>query len=474
MTLQAAKATSTTDSNSSGSDSHGSYSESLHRSDDALAATTLNAGNSLTVASGKDISVTGSAISLDKGTATLAATGSVNIGAATQTHVDNSQEQHKHSNVVSGKEVSSSHDTTTTLSQGSMVSADAVTIASGKDINVAGSTIVGTNDVALSAAHDVNISTSQDTMQSSSSYQEKRTGLGTGGLTVTIGTSKLATTDQESSVTNNASTVGSINGNLSIQAGNTLHVTGSDLVAGQNVTGVAANVIIDAATDTSHQAQTQKASSSGLTIGLAGSVGDAINSAYSESRAASHSGSSGNDRAAALHSIAAAGDVALAGMGAKTLADGGRPDIGIKVSIGSSRSQSQSSEDRATQRGSGVQAGGTAAFVATNGDMTIAGSNVSANDVVLAAKDKINVINTTDTDSTRSSNSSSSASIGVQYAPGGGPGVSAAMANAHGDANSDTSIQNASHITGANSAHGDLGRRYGYHRLADSRQAGIG
>nr|WP_329606563.1 filamentous hemagglutinin N-terminal domain-containing protein [Paraburkholderia polaris] len=49
--LQAAKATSTVDSNSSGSDSHGSYSESLHRSDDTLTATTLNAGNSLTVAS---------------------------------------------------------------------------------------------------------------------------------------------------------------------------------------------------------------------------------------------------------------------------------------------------------------------------------------------------------------------------------------------------------------------------------------
>ncbi|MBW8837414.1 MAG: hemagglutinin repeat-containing protein, partial [Burkholderia sp.] len=132
VTLQAAKATSTTNSNSSGSDSHGSYSESLHRSDDTLTATTLNAGNSLTVASGKDINVTGSAISLDKGTATLAATGNVNIGAATETHVDNSQEQHKHSNAVSGMQVSSSSNSTTTLSQGSMVSADAVTIASGK------------------------------------------------------------------------------------------------------------------------------------------------------------------------------------------------------------------------------------------------------------------------------------------------------------------------------------------------------
>ncbi|MBN3855055.1 filamentous hemagglutinin N-terminal domain-containing protein [Paraburkholderia sp. Ac-20340] len=451
VTLQAAKATSTTDSNSSGSDSHGSYSESLHRSDDSLTATTLNAGNSLTVASGKDINVTGSAISLDKGTATLAAAGNVNIGAATETHVENSQEQHKHSNVVSGKEVSSSSNTTTTLSQGSMVSADGVAISSGKDLNVAGSTIAGTNNVALTAAHDVNITTTQDTMQSSSSYQEKRTGLGTSGLTVTVGTNKLATTNDASSVTNNASTVGSINGDLSIQAGNTLHVTGSDLVAGGNLAGTAANVIIDAATDTSHQAQTQKTSSSGLTIGLAGSVGDAINNAYSESQAAKNSTSTGNDRAAALHSIAAAGDIGLAGLTSSGMTPDGKPDIGIKVSIGSSKSESQSSEDQTTHRGSNVQAGGTAGFVATSGDLTIAGSNVNASDVILAAKNNVNVINTTDTDSTRSSNSSSSASVGVQYTLGGGFGVSAAMANAHGDANSDASIQNASHVNGSNS-----------------------
>jgi len=460
VTFQAAKATSTIDSNSSGSDSHGSYSESIHKSSDTLTATTLNSGNSLTVASGKDINVTGSAINLDKGTAALVATGNVNIGAATETHVENSQEQHSHSNVVSGKEVASSRDTTITLAQGSTISADGVSIASGKDINVAGSTIVGTNDVLLNAAHDVNITTTQNTLQSSGSYQEKVSGLGTSGLTVTAGTSKLATTDQESSLTNNASTVGSINGNLAIQAGNTLHVTGSDLVAGGNVTGVAANVIIDAATDIAHRAQTQKTSSSGVTIGLAGSVGDAINNAYAQGQAVGHSAESGNDRAAALHAIAAGGDALMAGMGAKSLMGGATgpnaPSIGVQVSMGSSRSQSQSSEEQTMQRGSNVSAGGTAAFVATgdgapgSGNVTIAGSNVSANDVLLAAKNQVNIQNTTDTDSTRSSDSSSSASVGVSIGTNG-YGISAAMSNAHGDANSDVVIQNASHVTGNNS-----------------------
>ncbi len=459
VTLQAAKATSTVDSNSATSDHNGSYTDSLHTSSDTLTATTLNSGNSLTVAAGHDIDITGSTLNLDQGTATLAAANNVNIGAATATYVDDSTQTGSHNHVVSSKAVAGTRDTTTTVSQGSLISADRVGISSGNDINVAGSTIVGTNDVSLSAAHDVNITTTQDTMQSSGTYQEKHTGLGTSGLSVTTGTSKLATSDQESGVTNNASTVGSINGNLSIQAGNTLHVTGSDLVAGGNVTGSAANVIIDAATDTTHQAQTQKTSSSGVTIGLSGSVGDAINGAYQQGQALASGNSNG--RADALHAIAAGGDAGLAGYGAYQLAKHGvnnpaGASIGVQVSVGSSHSQSQSSEDQTIQRGSNVAAGGTAAFVATgngtsgSGNLTIAGSNVSANDVLLAGANQVNIVNTTNTDVTQSSNSSSSASVGVSVGTNG-VGISASMANAHGDGNSSAAIQNASHVNGANS-----------------------
>jgi filamentous hemagglutinin len=79
----------------------------------------------------------------------------------------------------------------------------------------------------------------------------------------------------------------------------------------------------------------------------------------------------------------------------------------------------------------------------------VAGSNVSGNDVLLVAKNQIDLQNTTNTDSTRSSNSSSSASVGVSIGSNG-IGVSAAMSRAHGDGNSDAAMQNNSHITGAN------------------------
>lgn len=456
VSLGAASVTSTIDSNSSSSSRGRSSAATLHAVNETVAGTTLKGGDTVNMVSGKDITLSGSTISLDKGNANLLAAGDVNVGAATETHEYSSHETHSRSGVLSGTKIASGIDQTTTISSGSTISADGVNIVSGKDINVAGSTIVGTNDVALNATHDVNIKTSQDTTQSSSYYQKQQSGLMTSGLTVSFGNNKLATTDQASSVTNNASAVGSINGNLSISAGNSLHVTGSDLVAGKDLTGKAANVVIDSATDTGNRTHSQTTSSSGVTLGLSGSIGDAINGAYQQAQAAKSG--AGDSRATALHAIAAADNAAMgvAGLTGGALAGGGTPSIGVQVSVGSSHSRLDTSENQTTQRGSSVTAGGTTALIATgngtpgSGNVTVAGSNVSGNDVLLAAKNQIDLQNTTNTDSTRSSNSSSGSSVGVSIGTNG-IGVSASMSRAHGDGNSDAAMQNNSHVTGANS-----------------------
>ncbi len=457
VTLGAASTTSTVNSNSSGSDSHGSYAETLHTSDQALTGTTLKGGDTVNIVSGKDITLSGSAISLEKGNANLLAAGDVNVGAATETHELNSHETHSHSNVVSGVKVASGIDQTMTLNRGSLVSADGVNIVSGKDVNVQGSTIVGTNDVTLAAARNVTVTTSQDTLQSSSYYNKKESGLMSGGgLSVSVGSSSLKTTSQTAEVSNNGSTIGSLKGNLNITAGNDLHVTGSDLIAAKNLSGTGANVTIDAAQDKNHRAETQEVSKSGLTLALKAPVIDAVSNAVGQSRA---SGNSQDGRAAALHGMAAASAAWDANMAAgdlvRTLGAGETPQFKVEVSVGSSHSKSAFSEDSVTNRGSNVNAGGTVAFAATgngqagSGNVTIAGSNVNANDVILAAKNQVNIVNTTDTDSTRSTNESKSASVGVSVGTGGF-GVSAAMSKANGDGNSDLATQNNSHVNAAN------------------------
>ncbi|WP_431017887.1 hemagglutinin repeat-containing protein [Burkholderia gladioli] len=457
VTLGTASATSTVNSNSSGSDSHGSYAETLHTSDQTLIGTTLKGGDTVNIVSGKDITLSGSAISLDKGNANLLAAGDVNVGAVSETHALNSHETHSHSNVVSGVKVASGIDQTMTLNRGSLVSADGVNIVSGKDVNVQGSTLVGTNDVTLTAAHNVRVTTSQDTLQSSNYYDKKESGLVSGGgLSVSVGSSSLKTRSQTTEVSNNGSTIGSLKGNLSIAAGNDLHVTGSDLIAAQNLSGTGANVTVDAAQDTRHRGETQDVSKSGLTLALKAPVIDAVSNAVGQSRAA---GRSQDGRAAALHGMAAASAAWDANMAAgnlvNTLGAGETPQFKVEVSVGSSHSKSAFSEDSVTNLGSSVMAGGTAAFAATgngqpgSGNVMIAGSNVNANDVILAAKNQVNIVNTTDTDSTRSTNDSKGASMGVSVGTGGF-GVSAAMSKASGDGNSDLVTQNNSHVNAAN------------------------
>ena len=390
------------------------------------------------------------------GAANIVATGNVTVNEAREEHDKYQSVQVQRGSFVSSTKTDSMQNTQANVGVGSTVSGNTVNIQSGRDLTVQGSTVVGTNDVNLSAANNVNITTSKDTVTQDSYYHETHSGIGTSGLSVSIGTQTKKDTDHASSVTNNASTVGSLNGDLTIKAGDTLHVTGSDLIARNNLAGVASNVVIDSATDTSNRTHSETTSSSGVTLGLSGSIGDAINGAYQQAQAAKSG--SGDGRATALHAIAAAGNAAMgvAGLTGGALAGGGTPSIGVQVSVGSSHSRLDTSENQTTQRGSSVSAGGTTSLIATgngapgSGNITVAGSNVSGNDVLLAAKNQIDVQNTTNTDSTRSSNSSSSASVGVSIGTNG-IGVSAAMSRAHGDGNSDAVMQNNSHVTGANS-----------------------
>jgi filamentous hemagglutinin len=443
-------------SNSKSQMINSSYDEQVQGSSvSAVGDITLEAGQKGT----GNLSVLGSSVATDTngGGVKLVSTGDVTIGSVSETHDAQSWSHNEHSGFLSKEKTTDSTSSHQVIANGSTVSGDTVTGAAGHDMTITGSTVAATHDVNLSAANNLTVNASQDAGDSSHFHQTTKTGLGSsGGIAISYGKVDQKDTTHDSSVTNNGSLVGSTDGNVNLKAGADLHVTGSDLIAAQNVTGTGANVTIDSATGTTHHDETHETSKSGFTLGLAGSVGDAINNAISQTQSANRDAGN-NDRAAALHSIAAAGDAAMVGAGAMSAANGGKPDIGVQLSFGSSKSKSTFSEDQTINSGSSVKAGGTAAFVATgngqagSGNVTIAGSTVNANDVMLAAKNQVNLVNTTDTDSTRSTNKSSSASVGVQYTLGGGFGVSASMSNAHGDANSDATMQHNTHVNGANS-----------------------
>ncbi|WP_232458161.1 hemagglutinin repeat-containing protein [Burkholderia ubonensis] len=457
VTLGAASSTSTVNSNSSGSDSHGSYAETLHTSDQSLTGTTLTSGQNLAIASGKDITVKGSSISLDKGTASLLAVGDVNVESATETHVLNSHETHSHSGVLSGSKIASGVDQTATYNQASTISADGVTIASGRDINVTGSAIAATDDATLKAARDVNIKTSQDTVQSSTYYEKKETGLlSNGGLSVTIGSRSMTDRQQSSTMTNNASSIGSLNGNLSIEAGNNVNGTAAILHAGNDVDVTGKSVKLDSAYDTMSQAQQQQYRQAGVTVGLSSPVLAAVQTGKQMVEAAGKT--KGDARLTAL----AAATTGLAAKNAYDATGGGNPattakSVGINISLGVSKSDSQSQAQASTAVGSTVSAGRNVSITATGAGMDsnidVIGSTISAGgNAKLAADGKVNLQAAESTSSQHSTNSGGSAGIGVSIGFGQQSGIAftAGVAGNRGNANGDSTAWTNTHVTAGN------------------------
>ncbi|MGN7984009.1 hemagglutinin repeat-containing protein [Burkholderia sp. 22313] len=455
--LGTASSTSTVNANSSGDDGSRSYAETLHSSSQTLAGTTLTAGNTINIVSGKDITLSGSAISLEKGNANLLAVGDVNVGAATEAREYNSHETHSHSNVVSGSTVASGIDQTATYSVGSTISADGVTVKSGRDINVTGSNIVGTNDVVLSAARDVNIKTSRDTVQSSTYYEKKESGLlSNGGMSVTVGSRSMTDRQQSATVTNNASSIGSLDGNLSIAAGNNVNGTAAILHAGNDVDITGKGVRLDSAYDTMSQAEQQQYRQAGVTVGLSSPV---IALAQTGKQMIEAAGKTKGD--ARLTALA----VVTTGLAAKNTYDatgGGDPattakSVGINISLGASKSDNQSQAQASTAVGSTVSAGRNVSITATgagaNSDIDVIGSTISAgNDTKLKADGKVNLQAAESTSSMHSTNSGGSFGVGVSIGFGQQNGIAftAGVAGNRGNANGDSATWSNTHVTAGN------------------------
>jgi filamentous hemagglutinin len=460
LTITAAKDTATHQEQSLGG-KQVQYSRSSY--DEQVSGASVTAGANVVLAAGQNgsgnLAVMGSNVTAQQGGVALISAGDITIGSISETH-DSQSWSHKESSgflsKTTTKDTASSHQT---ISNGSTISGDTVSGVAGRDMTIRGSTVAASNDVSLAAAHDLIIDTAQDTSQSSSFHQEVHTGLGSsGGVGFSYGRNEQKDSFNDASVTNRASLVGSAGGNVSLSAGNDLHVRGSDLIAAKNLTGVGANVTIESAVDSVHHDETHEVKTAGVSLAVKSPVIDAVLDTVTQAKAA---GNSQDGRAATLHGIAAASSAAAAagagGAAADAMANGQLPEVKAELSFGASHSKSTFNENSTSNRGSNVTAGGTAAFVATgsgepgSGNVTIAGSNVNANDVILAAKNQVNLINTTDTDATRSSNQSSSAGAGVSFGTKGW-GVSASMAMAHGDGNSDAARQNNTHIKANNTA----------------------
>ena len=259
--------------------------------------------------------------------------------------------------------------------------------------------------------------------------------MSSGGVGFSVGSQSLKVTDAATDTTQKGSTVGSVHGDVSLQAGNRLTVNGSDLIAGRDMALSGKEVSITAATDQHVQTHTVEQKTSGLTLALSGTAGSALNTTVESVQAAK---SAGNSRLEALQGVKAALSGAQA-VQAGRLADaqgadaGNNNTVGISLSYGSQSSKSEQQSEQTVAKGSTLTAGNNLSIQATgsgvkgvDGDLTIQGSQIKAgNNILLQANRDVNLVSAENTSKLEGKNTSSGGSVGVGVGVGsGGWGIS--------------------------------------------------
>lgn len=399
-----------------GSEVVGKGAVTLNAGNDIMAhAATVSAGDALNLNAGHDINILSGENTLDL------------------------DERHK---VTGGNGLMSKTTTTTRDSldrqtvQGSTLSGDSVNVLAGNDLRVQGSSVAGTQDVKLLAGNDLSITGTTESNSELHLKQEKKSGLmSSGGIGISYGTESLKTTDTAQGLTNQGSTVGSVNGNVTLGAGNNLAVTGSELVAGKDMALSGKNVSVTQAQDQNSQTHKVEQKKSGLTLALSGTVGSALNTAVETSQQAK---STDDSRLAALQGTKAALSGVQAVQAARLAqAQGADPAnnnmVGISISYGTQSSTSTQNSGQSTAQGSSLTAGNNLSITASgngvkglDGDILVQGSQLQAGkDVILNANRDVNLLSAKNTQYLDGKNESQGGTLGVGIGVGsGGIGLS--------------------------------------------------
>ena len=403
-----------------------------------------------------DVTVTGSMLHSEQGAVGLKAKQDVVLNTATERESFYSEERSENKGLLNK---SSGHSVTrdvTTRENGSLLSGESVTVIAGRDLTVTGSAVAADQDVNLRAGRDVEIGAATETDSHYQLEEKKKSGLlGSGGIGFTVGKQSTRHEIDEKGTTQSqsVSTVGSSQGNVSVTAGNHLHVGGADLVAGKDLNLTGDSVSIDPGFDQRTRTEKTETKQSGLSIALSGTAGSALNTAVSTAQQARKSGdgrvSALQNTQAALNGVQAAQAAQMDGLntasadahnaagnlkpGQDGYQAGSTSTIGVSASYGSQSSKSETRTESSQSQGSTLTAGRNLNVTATgkngtaqSGDISITGSQLKAGgDLSLEASRDLLLQSAQNTQSTDSKNSSRGGSAGVGIGVGsGGYGIS--------------------------------------------------
>ena len=261
----------------------------------------LGDGN-VTVAAKNDVNIRQGVINSEHGATTIAAGNNVNIENGNTYSRDQYGLQYKEKGLLSRTVNTIRKDYEHMGVTASTIGGNTIQVGANHDVNVTGSNVLGTGDVAISAGNKVRTNSAEDSSRNDIYQHSKKKGLMGAGLGFTIGSKQIKDTEAESYTTNVNTLIGSVDGTIAINANNDAHITSTDIVGKHGITVSAADITLDGNHDVAMSKQVHEEKRSGLTVSLGGSIASALNTAHGLQRKAS---SRNDKRLATLENIEA-------------------------------------------------------------------------------------------------------------------------------------------------------------------------
>ena len=349
---------------------------------------------------------------------------------------------------------------------GTQVSGKDVLLSAGHDVKAKGIQAIAEDNLHIQAGHDVDIAADTNHFKNKRVETKKTRGVFTdGGIGLTVG-SKSEKHDYETegwTQSDARSTLGSMNGNIRVSAGNHTNVLGTDMITPRTnqIDIEGASVKVEAGKDIIERKEGHEYKQSGVTIALSTPVTDMAQAAYNS---VNRSQQVTNGKLKALYAVKAAEEATMAAQNVGKVAEtldalraGNMQNTGttsspsVKISLGyGSQKQTQSSESQSISHQKSTVSTGTFNVKARDEKLTFEGVDANAKLMALSGKKGIEIKGVKDEEHQRTENKSAGGSVGVFVGTNGnsyGVGIEGSVNAAKGKSNSDSERWQNSHFT---------------------------
>ncbi len=242
--------------------------------------TTIEAGGHVSVGAKHDVKARNLTVSSDSGAVKVIGEHDVSIENGYSESKDAFALTYKEKGFLNKKETKiKTHDESKHALM-STVSGHTVVVGANNDVTLTSSNVVSTAGTSVLAGHNVTTDAAAEHTLSTASKDVKKSGIMGAGMGIMIGKKQSKDNYYIDETTHKATTLGSTDGEVTVQAGDTVHLTTTDIIADKGIRLSGQDILLDGKENHYLSKESHEYKSSGLTVSLGGSVASAINTAY--------------------------------------------------------------------------------------------------------------------------------------------------------------------------------------------------